>query len=177
MPRGQGAPLTTSRACACSGSVGNRCTFVNGHGSCRNGVCSLDGCNDDCSFLDGTCKKLNFNTDVDNWCTSFSRSPSRPRHADRSARPQRKQGQQVLLRTWRRYLLVRHVLAEPLRGRVRASDERLAVVDDDDVREDLVQLRLRASPLSLPRFVASGAADALSVAAVADSRPGDQVLS
>jgi len=68
-------PLARAR----SGSVGNRCSFPGGFGSCKNGQCTYDGCNDDCSFLGGICKKLDFNTDVENWCVALSPRLASPR--------------------------------------------------------------------------------------------------
>ena len=70
-------PLARAR----SGSVGNRCSFPGGFGSCKNGQCTYDGCNDDCSFLGGICKKLDFNTDVENWCVALSPRLASPRLA------------------------------------------------------------------------------------------------
>ena len=58
---------------------------------------------------------------------------------------QRRQGSQVQLRQRRRELLVGPVLAQQVRRRLFAADERPPLVGDDDVREDLLRQRLCAS--------------------------------
>ncbi|GAA5885962.1 hypothetical protein JCM16303_003043 [Sporobolomyces ruberrimus] len=48
------------------GSIGNKCSFANGAGSCQSGSCQYSSCSSGFQLVDNTCKSMDLTSDVNN---------------------------------------------------------------------------------------------------------------
>jgi hypothetical protein len=53
------------------GAIGKVCTFANGAGSCKSGVCTYSSCSNGFYNVNNVCTSLNLQTDANNWFVSF----------------------------------------------------------------------------------------------------------
>lgn len=50
-----------------SGSVGNKCAFTNGLGSCSAGACKYSSCTSPYVLANNVCTKVDLTSDVNHW--------------------------------------------------------------------------------------------------------------